>query len=189
MAGDTQIDQTTVVSLLATVALLSLAYFASLHALPRATTTRTTRALFIWHAFDALTHFILEGSFLWHCLFTSSTSAGEVVYPTAKGYLFGAKDHLTRAWGPQAAGGSPLAELWMVYARADRRWAGADLVRLLVVHLQSLLLMSIFFDATGRRQHRATDCTRLRPACRPRLHRPCAPFATRQHPHDHPRHR
>merc|ERR1711939_405200 len=140
--GDTQIDQTTVVSLLATVALLSLAYFASLHALPRATTTRTTRALFIWHAFDALTHFILEGSFLWHCLFTSSTSAGEVVYPTAKGYLFGAKDHLTRAWGPQAAGGSPLAELWMVYARADRRWAGADLVRLLVVHLQSLLLMS-----------------------------------------------
>jgi hypothetical protein len=30
--------------------------------------------------------------------------------------------------GAQAGGENPLAVLWMVYARADWRWAGVDLV-------------------------------------------------------------
>jgi hypothetical protein len=46
-------------------------------------------------------------------------------YPTPFNYL-GHKDD--RIYGPQAGGDSPLAQLWMVYARADKRWAGIDLV-------------------------------------------------------------
>lgn len=48
-------------------------------------------------------------------------------YSTQKGYL-GRDD---RIWGSQAAAATnPFAQLWMVYARADKRWAGADTVRL-----------------------------------------------------------
>lgn len=47
-------------------------------------------------------------------------------YPTAPGYLGHGDD---RIYGSQAAGDNPFAQLWMVYARADKRWAGADLVR------------------------------------------------------------
>lgn len=46
-------------------------------------------------------------------------------YSTQKGYL-GRDD---RIWGSQAAAAdNPFAQLWMVYARADKRWAGADTV-------------------------------------------------------------
>lgn len=47
-------------------------------------------------------------------------------YSTQKGYL----GHDDRIWGSQAAAATnPFAQLWMVYARADKRWAGADTVR------------------------------------------------------------
>ncbi len=36
--------------------------------------------------------------------------------------------HNDRIYGSQAGGDNPFAHLWMVYARADKRWAGADLV-------------------------------------------------------------
>lgn len=49
-------------------------------------------------------------------------------YSTQKGYL----GHDDRIWGSQAAAATnPFAQLWMVYARADKRWAGADTVRFL----------------------------------------------------------
>ncbi|EOD50273.1 putative ebp domain protein [Neofusicoccum parvum UCRNP2] len=62
------IDLTTILSLLGTVAVLATAYTLSLRVLPRASTAKA-RVLFVWHLFDALIHFIFEGSFLWNCFF------------------------------------------------------------------------------------------------------------------------
>lgn len=58
-------DQTTLVSLASTVLILGVAYATSLKALSPST-PGSYRFLFIWHAFDALIHFFLEGSFLYH---------------------------------------------------------------------------------------------------------------------------
>lgn len=126
-------DQTTIVSLLSTVAIVLVAYLTSRAVLPRATTTGTLRFLFIWHLADALCHFILEGSFLYLCFFSyiPVTEAGARLadlVPTPYNFL-GWED--ARIYGPQSGGDNPFAQLWMVYARADKRWAGADLVNLL----------------------------------------------------------
>jgi len=56
------------------------------------------RVTFVWLAFDAMIHFTLEGSFLYHSTF------GRTV----------------------ATSTSVLAEAWKEYARADYRWALAD---------------------------------------------------------------
>ena len=45
-------------------------------------------------------------------------------YNTPHGFL----GHSDRIYGSQAGGENPFAQLWMVYARADKRWAGVDLV-------------------------------------------------------------
>ncbi|KAK4657314.1 hypothetical protein QC762_211910 [Podospora pseudocomata] len=128
------IDQTTIISLLSTLAILFTALGISKLVLDKHTPGRL-RFLFVWHAFDALIHFILEGSFVWHCLF-SSTSVREVkgdYFPTPYYYL--GQDQKGRVWGSQAAVGQEgylgaMAQLWMVYAKADRRWAGVDLATL-----------------------------------------------------------
>ncbi|ROW06014.1 hypothetical protein VMCG_04635 [Cytospora schulzeri] len=123
-------DEVTLISLASTVAILLVAYGASLKALSPSTPGRY-RFLFIWHAFDALIHFFLEGSFLYHCFYswksyddvTMADIRDHKYYPTARGYL----GHDDRIWGAQAGGDNVFAQLWMVYARADRRWAGADI--------------------------------------------------------------
>ncbi|CAJ2507626.1 Uu.00g088120.m01.CDS01 [Anthostomella pinea] len=130
-------DQTTLVSLASTLAILAVAYEASLYALDR-NTAASHRFLFIWHAFDALIHFFLEGSFLYHCFFSwmplSSVSNPHALAPTAHNFL----GYTDRAYGSQAGGENPFAQLWMVYAKADRRWAGADLTVI------SLELLTVF---------------------------------------------
>lgn len=121
-------DQTTIVSLLSTLAIVFVAYATSRLVLPRATTSGTLRFLFIWHLADALCHFILEGSFLYHCFFSyvpAAEAGGRDLVPTPYNFL-GFGD--SRVYGPQSGGDNPFAQLWMVYARADKRWAGADLV-------------------------------------------------------------
>ncbi|TKA65214.1 hypothetical protein B0A49_06553 [Cryomyces minteri] len=149
-----KIDTTTVFSLLSTVALLLIAYITSLRLLPRA--ARKIRVLYIWHLFDALTHFVFEGSFLWNCFCVYSTSSR--IAPTsgllstlrsaltsavpgdpgAKSpflppdvYFLGRQDRLYGA----AYGTGPFSRLWQEYARADRRWGGVDLT---VVSLELL---------------------------------------------------
>jgi hypothetical protein len=121
-------DKTTIVSLLATVAIVLVAYLTSKSVLP-ASTTSTLRFLFIWHLADALCHFILEGSFLYHCFFSYITPDAETdvanLFPTPFNFL-GWENQ--RIYGPQSGGDNPYAQLWMVYARADKRWAGVDLV-------------------------------------------------------------
>jgi hypothetical protein len=122
-------DTTTLVSLASTLVLLGIAYGAS-RAFLHPTTSASYRFLFIWHAFDALIHFFLEGSFLYHCFFSYFSVADlkvsqlETLYPTPANFL----GFANRVYGAQAGGDDPFAQLWMVYANADKRWAGVDLV-------------------------------------------------------------
>ncbi|OAQ63402.1 emopamil-binding protein [Pochonia chlamydosporia 170] len=133
-------DQTTIISLLATVAIVLVAYLTSKSVLP-ASTSSTLRFLFIWHLADALCHFILEGSFLYHCFFSYITPTADTdvasLFPTPFNFL-GWENQ--RIYGPQSGGDNPFAQLWMVYARADKRWAGIDL------GVVSLELLTVFFD-------------------------------------------
>ena len=144
-------DQTTLVSLASTVAILAAAYGLSTVALDRATRP-AHRFLFVWHAFDALIHFILEGSFLYHSFFSwlplSSVPNPVALAPTAHNFL----GYSGRAYGPQAGGDDFFAQLWMVYAKADRRWAGADLVRsfLYIIHPLPPVVSRAFVALTFR---------------------------------------
>ncbi|KAL9116455.1 MAG: hypothetical protein Q9187_007021, partial [Circinaria calcarea] len=128
----------TILSLLATVAILATAYLASLRLLPRTTSTKL-RTLYIWHLFDALIHLILEASFLYNCFFTyttlspssSSNTTSDYPHPASLGAaLTPANVHFLgyadRRYGSDY-GTNPFAKLWQEYARADRRWGGADL--------------------------------------------------------------
>ncbi|KAI0057795.1 Emopamil-binding protein [Artomyces pyxidatus] len=56
------------------------------------------RFTFIWLTFDALIHFIFEGSFLWLSVFGRTVNAST----------------------------GPFAEMWREYAAADARWGTAD---------------------------------------------------------------
>ncbi|KAL9128051.1 MAG: hypothetical protein Q9217_003190 [Psora testacea] len=133
------IDQTTILSLLAALTLLLAAYVASLSLLPASTTTKI-RILFVWHLFDSLTHFLFEGSFLYNCFFTYTSIPHTADYPhpaslTSPGvYFLGYKNRL---YGSQY-GTSPTAKLWQEYAKADKRWGGADLT------IISLELLTVF---------------------------------------------
>lgn len=122
------IDRVTILSLLATLILLIIAYLASLRLL-RPRTTLKFRILFIWHAFDALIHLILESAFLYNCFFTYTSILSSSDYPhpaslTSPGvYFLGRKDRL---YGSNY-GSNPMAKVWQEYAKADSRWGGADL--------------------------------------------------------------
>ena len=182
-------DTTTLLSLLSTILLVLFAYTLSLYALPSspnrpvsfssAVTTTILRFLFIWHASDALCHFVLEGSFLYHCFFSSapvadllaanqaaaaaaaSTGAGLLpplpIWPTPLNWLGRGIDHSAEvAYGAQAGGANVFAQLWMVYARADVRWAGVDLVRNSTLEWSELRCANARL-CVGRCQSRAAD--------------------------------
>lgn len=133
------IDQTTVLSLLSTLLILLTAYFLSLRLLPKSSTT-PTRILFIWHAFDALIHIILEGGYLFCSFFCSQpTSLLEIASGNlAPGVSFLGDE--SRVYGAKY-GLNPLAALWREYARADRRWETTDLTVI------SLELLTVFIGA------------------------------------------
>jgi hypothetical protein len=135
------IDATTVISLLGVLALLGGAYFASIKVLPK-TSSLKTRVLFVWHLFDALIHFVFEGSFLWNCFFVSyslptkftakSLQQHAITFFTPPDvYWLGKEDLLFGA----NYGTSPFSRLWQEYAKADKRWGGVDLT---VVSLEIL---------------------------------------------------
>lgn len=151
------IDQTTVLSLLATLALLITAYVASLRLLSPTTSTKF-RILFIWHAFDALTHLVLEGSYLYNCFFTYTIIQNSSDYPhpaslTGPGVHF--LGHKDRLYGSNY-GNSPMAKLWQEYAKADTRWGGADLV-IISIELLTVLVegpLALYVCELIRRQDR-----------------------------------
>eukprot|EP01117_Protostelium_nocturnum_P013421 TRINITY_DN5002_c0_g1_i1.p1 TRINITY_DN5002_c0_g1~~TRINITY_DN5002_c0_g1_i1.p1 ORF type:complete len:215 (-),score=58.97 TRINITY_DN5002_c0_g1_i1:85-729(-) len=96
------IDIVTVYSLFSVVVILFLAYLSSKYLLPKEA-SKGDRLTFIWLAFDALIHFLLEGSFLFHSLFTSQNGKWGANY----------SNHFT-------------AKLWQEYAKADFRWGVGD---------------------------------------------------------------
>ncbi|KAI9837746.1 MAG: hypothetical protein M1819_006680 [Sarea resinae] len=111
-------DTTTLLSLATTLLLLLAAYTLSHSLLPRTSTTKT-RFLYIWHVFDALIHIFLEGSFLYHSLFSSIPTTTSSISSTN----FLGDPH--RLYGARYST-APSARLWQVYAQADRRWEVAD---------------------------------------------------------------
>ncbi|SMR49165.1 unnamed protein product [Zymoseptoria tritici ST99CH_1E4] len=132
------ISTTTILSLLSTLLILLAAYLSSLALLPKHSTPQT-RFLFIWHAFDALIHFFLEGSYLYNCFFSYAVvdpadllSASAYLPPNV--YFLG---HSDRVYGSEY-GSNVFAKLWMEYARADKRWGGSDLTVI------SLELLTVF---------------------------------------------
>jgi hypothetical protein len=127
------IDHTTVVSLLAVVGLLTSSYLFSVRTLDPST-PRRLRILFIWHAFDFLIHTIFEGSFLYNVFFTSEPYNSAIHHPASITNFLNQPDRLYGA----AHGKNWATELWMVYAQADKRWAGADLT------VVSLELLTVF---------------------------------------------
>lgn len=137
--GGVVIDTTTIFSLLSTLAILAAAYIASVYALP-GTASGKVRFLFIWHAFDALIHFILEGSYLWNCFFSyailpleSTTGSAPLLLPEGVHFL-GRSDRVYGAF----YGTNVFSALWREYAKADARWGGADLT------VVSLELLTVF---------------------------------------------
>ncbi|KAL4933282.1 EXPERA domain-containing protein [Aspergillus undulatus] len=78
------------------------------------------RYLFYWHAYDALTHLFIEGSFLYECFASYATLPAGVT--SNKPAFLGIKE---RVYGA-AHGSLPSARLWQEYAKADARWAVAD---------------------------------------------------------------
>src|SRR5215471_8637386 len=109
------IDSTTILSLLTTIIFLIAALTLANILLP-AKSSLTIKALFTWHLFDALTHLIIEGSYLYHCF--SSSIRGV----STNGFL----GNPNAIYGP-VAGKDFFANLWLEYAKADHRWASADL--------------------------------------------------------------
>lgn len=133
------IDGSTVGGLLAALSLLLTAYFTSTRLL-HASTTIKLRIIFVWHLFDALIHFIFEGSFLYNCFFTYTRIPHSTDYPhpaslTSPGVHF--LGYSDRLYGSQY-GSSLTAKLWQEYAKADKRWGGADLTVI------SLELLTVF---------------------------------------------
>jgi hypothetical protein len=140
-----QLDSITVVSLLVVVLIFNSAYILSKRALERDAPT-SLRVLFIWHAFDFLIHTIFEGSFLYNCFFTSSPYDPAVHPASLVTNFLSAPDRLYGA----AYGENWATKLWMVYAKADQRWAGADLT---VISLELLTVLIAgplaFYICTG----------------------------------------
>lgn len=134
------INSTTIAALGTLLTIIFAAYFASLRLLPP-TTSAKLRTFYIWHVADALVHMILEASFLYNCFYTYL----ELPIPTADyphpasitskpSYFLGYSD---RSYGSDF-GTNVFAKLWQEYAKADKRWGGADLTVI------SLELLTVF---------------------------------------------
>ena len=136
-----QLDAGTLFSLGVAFALMPSAQILAAFALPK-NTPRKYYVLFLWHAYDFLTHFIIEGSYLYHCFFSYielPIPTADYPHPASLGldttsYLYNRSD---RRYGALYSK-SPMARLWQEYAKADRRWGGADLT------VMSLELLTVF---------------------------------------------
>lgn len=128
------IDTTSLLSLGLVLLLLSFAYILSTAVLSPATRP-SLRFLFIWHFFDFLIHTVFEGSYLYNCFFASKPFDSASSHPASlTGFPLG---QASRVYG-SAYADNWAGKLWMVYAQADKRWAGADLTVI------SLELLTVF---------------------------------------------
>ncbi|KAJ5583055.1 Emopamil-binding [Penicillium sp. DV-2018c] len=129
-AASFTLDAPTVLCIAISLSLMPIAYTLSKALIP-AHKTRD-RILFFWHAYDALTHLFMEGSFLYECFFSYATVAAGVNAPEP--YFLNDPAHVYGA----AYGTRPTSRLWQEYAKADRRWGGSDLTVI------SLELLTVF---------------------------------------------
>ncbi|CAO3651082.1 unnamed protein product [Cunninghamella echinulata] len=90
-------DEVTIYSFLAVFIFLIISLFLS-RTLLSSTATRVDHFAFVWFTFDALIHFIFEGSFVYHSTFGRTVNTGKNMF----------------------------ALLWQNYAQADLRWGTAD---------------------------------------------------------------
>ncbi|PYH49176.1 EXPERA domain-containing protein [Aspergillus saccharolyticus JOP 1030-1] len=122
MAQPFVLDLPTVLCLVMAFLPMLIAYIMGKRLIPGADSAALPRLLFLWHAYDALTHFLIEGSFLYHCFFSSITiSAAQSRF----GPVF--LNNRDRAYGATyGPAWDPTARLWQEYAKADHRWGGAD---------------------------------------------------------------
>lgn len=96
--------------------------------------------IFVWGAYDFLTHIIIEGSYLYHCFFTYETISitGDHPHPASLGskgpFFLGRSD---RNYGSYYSTNA-MARLWQEYAKADTRWGGSDLT---VISLELLTVL------------------------------------------------
>lgn len=125
-----ELDRDTLISLAIGFCLMPAAQSLAKLSLPD-TTAGKYKALFIWHAYDFLTHFCLEAGFLYHCFFSYielPASSSDFPHPASRTsdrtpLLYNRSD---RRYGP-FYGNGPIARLWQEYAKADKRWGTADL--------------------------------------------------------------
>lgn len=122
------LDLSTGLSLALAFCFLPAAQLVAFRVLPKSI-SRTHYWLFIWCAYDFLTHSIIEGSYLYHCFFSYETISitTDHPHPASLGshgpYFLGYSDRNYGSFHSSA----PLARLWQEYAKADSRWGGADL--------------------------------------------------------------
>lgn len=127
------LDLPAIICLSAVSLLLPLAHVVSATIIPAA--RRLDRLLVLWHAYDALTHILVEGSYLYHCFFSYTS-----VDPTSSpGPWF--LNQPDRRYGA-AHGSGGTARLWQEYGKADARWAGAD------VGVIALELLTVFIGGS-----------------------------------------
>ncbi|CAO3652522.1 unnamed protein product [Cunninghamella blakesleeana] len=113
--------QVTIYSFLAVLALLIISLLSS-RLLLSSTATRIDHFTFVWFTFDALIHFIFEGSFVYHSTFGRTVNTGKDMF----------------------------ALLWQNYAQADLRWAIADptivSLEILTVFFDGYLCLHILYQ-------------------------------------------
>ena len=132
------IDNATTFGLAVALTIMPAAQVLAFRVLPK-TTPLKYRVLFFWHAYDFLTHFILEGSFLFHCFFSyldlpDTGTDGSLRGPDDVAYLW---NNVNRRYG--ATFSTHFTALpWIEYGKADLRWLYADL------NVVSLELLTVF---------------------------------------------
>lgn len=122
------IDNATMVGVAVALTIMPAAQILTVYILPKSASLKY-KVLFFWHCYDFLTHFILEGSFLYHSFF--SFIELDSVKDLA-GYLRG-PDDVAYLWNnPNRRYGSKFTPAvnalpWLEYGKADARWLYADL--------------------------------------------------------------
>ena len=127
-SSDSPLDVESVLAVLFALSLGPTAQLLASRFLP-SNVSRKTYLLFVWHAYDALTHFLIEGSYLYHC-FCSYITLPDMTsdYPHPASLSSPTPHFLNRADRRYGAsyGSGPTARLWQEYAKADRRWGESD---------------------------------------------------------------
>ena len=133
------VDNATIFGLVVALTIMPAAQVLGMVTLPKKTPLMY-KVLFFWHAYDFLTHYILEGSFLYHCfssftdLGTSKNVTGYTRGPDQVAYLW---NDVNRRYGSTFS--THFSALpWIEYGKADARWLYADL------NVVSLELLTVF---------------------------------------------